>query len=85
MKKLGIRDPVENEQCYQMGPKQQNKSRPHTPVCCFSKKFKEMKKKKAKANELKNTGIYIYQDYFKYTMEFRKTLFLLRQKNSLPA
>ena len=46
---------------------------PHTIICWFNK-FKEKEKKLANIKKLENTGIYIYQDFSKDTMEFRKTL-----------
>ena len=56
-----------------MGKFQRNKRKPQTVVCKFLRS-KEKHKVLLNAKKLKDTGIFIYEDFSKATMELRKSL-----------
>ena len=68
---LEIEHDVEIEKCYRMEKRKGN--RPHMIVCNFLR-FKYKQKILQNANKLKDTGIYVYQDFSNGTMEVRKSL-----------
>ena len=70
--KLDITDDIEIDRCHRMGKFQRNKSKPRTVVCTFLH-FKDKHKVLLNAKKLKDTGIFIYEDFSKATMELRKT------------
>ena len=59
--------------CYHRLSKKKNQNRPRTIVCRITK-FKEKQKILKNAKLLKNTGIFIYEDFCKDRMELRKEL-----------
>ena len=56
-----------------MGKFQRNKSKPRTVVCKFLRS-KDKHKNLQSSKKLKNSGIFIYDDFFKVTMELKKSL-----------
>ena len=71
--KLGIESDVEIVRCHRIGPRKttgQNRDRRRTVV----RRFKDKQRILNNAKKLKNTGIYIYEDFSKDTMELRKSL-----------
>ena len=56
-----------------MGKFQRNKSKPRTVVCKFLRS-KDKHKNLQNSKKLKNSGIFIYDDFFKVTMELKKSL-----------
>ena len=71
--KLDITDDIELDRCHRMGKFQRNKSKPRTVVCKFLRS-KDKHKVLQNAKKLKNTGIFIYEDFSNATMELRKSL-----------
>ena len=75
--KMGIESDVEIDRCHRIGPRKtktgQNRDRPRTVVCRLNR-FKDKQRILNNAKKLKNTGIYIYEDFSKDTMELRKSL-----------
>ena len=75
--KLGIESDVEIDRCHIMGPRKtktdQNWDRPRT-VFCRLNRFRDKQCVLNNAKKLKNTGIFIYEDFSKDTMELRKSL-----------
>ena len=69
--KLEINDEVEIDRCHRMG-KFKDKKKPRSIVCRFLR-FKDKQKILSNAKKLKNTGIFIYEDYCKETMYLRKS------------
>ena len=69
--KLEITEDVEIERCHRMGKRKGN--RPRTIICKFLR-FKDKQKILKNAKKLKNSGIYIYEDFCNDTMELRKSL-----------
>ena len=69
--KLEITEDVEIERCHRMGKRKGN--RPRTIICKFLR-FKDKQKILMNAKKLKNSGIYIYEDFCNDTMELRKSL-----------
>ena len=70
--KLKINEHIEIDRCHQLS-KKKNQNRPRTIICCITK-FKEKQKILKNAKLLKNTGIFIYEDFCKGTMESRREL-----------
>ena len=72
---MGIESDVEIDRCHRIGPRKtktgQNRDRPRTVVCRLNR-FKDKQRILNNAKKLKNTGIYIYEDFSKDTMELRK-------------
>ena len=68
--KLEITEDVEIERCHRMGKRKGN--RPRTIICKFLR-FKDKQKILKNAKKLKNSGIYIYEDFCNDTMELRKS------------
>ena len=71
--KLDITDDIEIDRCHRMGKFQRNKSKPRTVVCKFLRS-KDKHKVLLNAKKLKDTGIFIYEDFTKATMELRKSI-----------
>ena len=69
---LEINDEIEIDRCHRMG-KFKDKKKPRSIVCRFLR-FKDKQKILSNAKKLKNTGIFIYEDYCKETMDLRKSL-----------
>lgn len=69
--KLDIDKEIEIDRCHRAGKKQYN--RPRTIVCRITN-FKDKQLILKNAKKLKNTGIYIYEDFCRDTMELRKQL-----------
>ena len=69
--KLEITEDVEIERCHCMGKRKEN--RPRTIIYRFLR-FKDKQKILKNAKKLKNSGIYIYEDFCNDTMELRKSL-----------
>ena len=71
--KLDVTDDIEIDRCPRMGKFHRNKSKPQTVV---SKLLRSKDKHKVLINgkKLKETGIFIYEDFSKATMELRKSL-----------
>ena len=71
---MGIESDVRIDRCHRIGPRKtktgQNQNRPRTIVCRFKDKHRILNNVK----RLRNTGILIYEDFSKYTMELRKSL-----------
>ena len=70
--KYGITDDVEYRRCHRIF-KQSNRNRPQT-VICKATKYKNKQKIFKNAKYLKDTVIYIYEDFFKETMELRRKI-----------
>ena len=70
--KLKINEHIEIDRCHRLS-KKKNQNRPRTIICRITK-FKEKQKILKNAKLLKNTGIFIYEDFCKDTMELRKEL-----------
>ena len=71
--KLDITDDIEIDRCHHMGKFQRNKSITRT-VFCKVLRFKDKHKVLLNAKKLKDTGIFIYEDFTKATMELRKSI-----------
>ena len=69
---LGITEPIEIDSCHRI-LKRKNPNRPRTVICRITK-FKDKQKILKNAKYLKGSGIYVYEDFCKETMELRKTL-----------
>ena len=69
--RLEIEHDVEIKRCHRMGKRKGN--RPRTIVCNFLR-FKDKQKILQNAKKLKDTGIYVYEDFSNETMEVRKSL-----------
>ena len=75
---FGITDTIEFERCHRISAqtnssKNQNRSR---TIICKATKFKDKQKILKSAKCLKDTGIFIYEDFCKDTMDLRKFAFL---------
>lgn len=70
--KLGINENIEIDRCHRM-QKQKNQNRLRTIICRITK-YKDKQKVLRNAKYLKGSGIYVYEDFCKDTMELRKTL-----------
>ena len=68
---LGIEEDIEIDQCHRMGKRKG--TRPRTIICKFLR-FKDKQKILMKAKKLKNSGIYIYEDFCDATNELTKSL-----------
>ena len=73
---FGITDTIEFERCHRISAqtnssKNQNRSR---TIICKATKFKDKQKILKSAKCLKDTGIFIYEDFCKDTMDLRKKL-----------
>ena len=73
---MGIIDTIEFERCHRISAqtnssKNQNRSR---TIICKVTKFKDKQKILKYAKCLKDTGIFIYEDFCKGTMDLRKRL-----------
>ena len=71
--KLDITDDIEIDRCHCMVKFQKNKSKPRTVVCKFLRS-KDKHKVLLNVKKLKDTGIFIYEDFSKATMALRKSL-----------
>ena len=70
--KLGITEPIEIDRCHRIS-KRKKPNRPRTVICRITK-FKDKQKILKNAKYLKGSGIYVYENFCKETMELRKTL-----------
>ena len=70
--KLEINEDIEIDRCHRMGKVKDNR-KPRSIVCRFLR-FKDKHKILSNAKKLKRTGIFIYEDYCKETMDLRKSL-----------
>ena len=86
--KLGIESEVEIDRCSRTGHHKtktgQNRDRPHTVVCRLNR-FKDKKRILNNAKKLENTGIYIYEDLSKDTMELWEQVLEYRKQTNLHA
>ena len=71
--KVDITDDTELDRCHRMGKFQRNKSKPRTVVCKFLRS-KDKHKVLQNGKKLKNSGIFIYEDFSNATMELRQSL-----------
>ena len=77
--KLGIEDEVEIDRCHPMKKSGKDRSinerdsRPRTIICRLLR-FKDKQRIIQSSKKLKNTGIFIYEDFCKDTMDLRKQL-----------
>ena len=75
--KLGTESDIEIDRCHRIGPCKtktgQNRDRPCTVVCRLNR-FKDKQRILNNTKKLKSTGIYLYEDFSKVTMELRKSL-----------
>ena len=75
--KLGIESDVKIDRYHTIRPRKtktgQNRDR-RCPVVCRLNRFKDEQCILNNAEKLKNTGIFIYEDFSKDTMELRKSL-----------
>ena len=73
---MGIESDVEIDGCHRIGARKtktgQNRDRLHAVLCRLNR-FKD-KQRILNNAKLKNTGIYMYEDISKDTMELRKSL-----------
>ena len=69
--KMDIEENIEIDCCDRIIPKMKNPTHPRTIICRLTK-FKEKQKILINAKVLKDTGIFIYEDYCKDTMSSRK-------------
>ena len=69
--KLEIQDPIEIDRCHRMGKHKRN--RPGTIIFKLNK-FNDKQKILRNARNLKDTGIFIYEDFCDDTMELSKSL-----------
>ena len=77
--KLGIEDEVEIDRCHRMkksGKDRSNNERNSLPrtIICRLLRFKDKQRIIQSSKKLKNTGIFIYEDFCKDTMDLRKQL-----------
>ena len=70
--KLGITAEIEFDHCC-TGNHKRNQFKPKTIVCRLLR-FKDKEKVLQNSKHLNDTGIFIYKDFFKATMEFGKSL-----------
>ena len=68
---LEIEHDVEFERCHRMGKRKGNRQR---TIVCNLLCFKDKQKILQNAKKLKDTGIYVYEDFSNETMEVRKSL-----------
>ena len=66
--KLGITVEIDFDRCHRTGKFKRNQSKPRTIVCRLLR-FKGKEKKLQNSKKLKDTGIFIYEDFCKATME----------------
>ena len=72
--KIGIEENIEIDRGHPITPKKNDPTRPRTIICSLTK-FKEKQKIfLINAKVLKDTGLFIYEDYCKDTMSVRKKL-----------
>ena len=71
--KMGNEENIEIDRCHRIIPKKKDPTRPRTTICRLAK-FKEKRNILINAKVLKDTGIFIHEDYCKYTMGVRKKL-----------
>ena len=70
--KLKMNEHIEIDRCHRLSRKKnQNSSR---TIICRITKFKKKQEILTNAKILKNTGIFIYEEFWKETMELRKEL-----------
>ena len=71
--KMGIKENIEVDHCHCITPKNKDPTRPRTIISRLTK-FKEKQKILINVKVLKDTGIFIYEDYRKDSMSVRKRL-----------
>ena len=71
--KLGITVEIELDRCHRTGKFKINQSKPRTIVCRFLR-FKDKEKNFKNSRKLKDTGIFIFEDFCKETVELQKLL-----------
>ena len=71
--KMGIKENIEIDCCHHITPKKRDSTRPPTIICRLTK-FKEKQKILINTKVLKDTSIFICEDYCKDTMSVRKKL-----------
>ena len=77
--KLGFEDEVEIDRCHRIkksGKDRSNNERDSSPrtIICRLLRFKDKQRIIQSSKKLKNTGIFIYEDFCKDTMDLRKQL-----------
>ena len=72
-KKLGITAEIEFDRCHRTGKFKRNQSKPRKIVCRLLG-FKDKEKKSRNSKKLMDKGTFIYEDFYKATMELRKSL-----------
>ena len=70
---LGITTEIELDRCHHTDKFKKNQSKPRTTDCRFLQ-FKDKEKIFKNSKKLKNTGIFIFEDFCKETVELRKLL-----------
>ena len=70
---LEITAEIELERCHRTGKFKKNQSKPRTIVCEFLR-FKGKEKTFKNSKKSKDTGIFIFEDFCKETVELRKSL-----------
>ena len=68
---MGIEENIEIDRCHPIIPKKKDPTCPRTVICRLTK-FKGKQKILINAKVLKDTGIFVYEDYCKDTMNVRK-------------
>ena len=72
-KKLGIIAEIEFDRCHRTGKYKRNQSKPRAIVFRLLR-FKDKEKDLQNSKNLKDPGTFIYEDFFKATMELQKSL-----------
>ena len=77
--KLGIEDEVEIDRCHRMKKSEKDRSNNERNSCpptiiCRLLRFKDKQRIIRISKKLKNTGIFIYEEFCKDTMDLRKQL-----------
>ena len=77
---------IEFDRCHRTGKFKRNQSKPRA-IVCWLLRFKDKEKNLRNSKNLKDPGTFIYDDFFKATMELQKSLWeeVLehRQKNKI--
>ena len=74
-KKLGITVEIDFDRCRRTGKFKRNQSKPRTIVCRLLR-FKDKEKNLQNSKKLKDTGIFIYEDFCKTTMVIWREIIL---------
>ena len=70
---LGITAEIELDRCNRTSKLKKNQPKPRTIVCRFLR-YKDKEKTFKNSKKLKDTGIFIFEDFCKETVELRKSL-----------